>query len=487
MHILQVASEIAPIAKIGGLADVMMGLSRELVKMGHTVDICVPRYDCLDASQLRFLPNEKIFKSYYDGRWYDNSVVRADYNGDFHLSLMSSSHPDRFFQRGEIYGAADDVDRFLYFSRAVLDWLKASHMVPDVIHVHDWETAPIACLIHEEEFREYFKHTRVVLTIHNLEYQGWCSAENLAKVRLSSQVCQLNNGYNLLKGGIVSAHHVTTVSPNYAKEVLTSQGGRGLEDILKRCKNKFSGILNGIDEKFWDPATDMHVLFPFSIQNFPEKHKNKRALLKMLHMSADDTRPLVVSVARLVPQKGIELIKYAMSAAKERYQFILLGTSHDKAVQSEFESLRDKYSQENNVRIVLKTEEGMAHKIYAAADMVFVPSLFEPCGLVQLIALRYGAIPIVRSTGGLLDTICDGENGFSFDYPDVGGVEWALGRALELWKNKKSEWDALAVHCMQCNFNWAQSGLEYVQVYGGNCKTPFGAKSALFSSDSDFS
>ena len=467
MYIVHVTSEATPFAKVGGLADVIMGLSRELTRDGHTVDVLLPNYDCIDKEGALFSTEKLTFKSYFDGGWYENSITRASYKEDFHASLIGSVHPRDFFRRGDVYGFSDDVDRFLYFSRAVLDFLKTQSPAPDIIHVHDWETAVIAALIREEEFYEHFKTTAVIFTIHNIEYQGWCSSIDVEKIGLKASCFQkfrIDGAINLLESGIVCADYVTTVSPNYAKEVLTPQGGRGLDWILKEQAKKFSGILNGIDTDYWDPQRDKYLEFRYSAHDISMKRKNKQLLQQRLGLSEDDSIPLIASITRLVPQKGMDLIEHAMRTAHGRFQFILLGSSHDLEVIQRFEKLKRDLGENQDNKIILQFHEDLAHKLYAASDICFVPSLFEPCGLVQLIALRYGSVPVVRKTGGLLDTIIDGENGFCFEYPDPQSVDWVLKRVLEYWK-KKQEWEALLLRCMQCDFSWKKPAKEYLKVY----------------------
>jgi len=467
MYIVQVASEIAPIAKIGGLADVMMGLSRELFLLGHEVDIFLPKYDCIDMSLLRTNGAPKAFKSYFEGDLHVNNLIHASYNGDFHISLFEACHPRGFFARGGIYGFQDDTERFLYFSRAILDYLKLKKKVPDIIHIHDWETAAIAVLIREKEFREHFRNTRVIFSIHNMEYQGWCSWKEVEKIGIAAasyKQFEINGNVNLLKGGLLYADYVTTVSPNYAKEVLTPEGGRGLEGVLQKLGTKFCGILNGIDTKFWNPDRDPYIAAPFSSTKLDDKVKNKYELQKMLGMRQGNELPLVVSIARLVPQKGIHLIEHAIKTAAGRYQFVLQGTTQDPVVLAEFEQLKQEYETSPDVRILLQIREDLAHRIYAASDLCLVPSLFEPCGLVQLIALRYGSVPIVRRTGGLLDTITDGENGLCFDYPDNGSINWVIDRALQLWKDKNN-WRVLVERCMEYDFSWHKPTQNYLSVY----------------------
>jgi starch synthase len=481
MYIVQVATEVAPVAKVGGLADVMMGLARELTWKGHTVDILIPKYDCINTKELSFEVPKSHFRSFFQGSWHENTIWPARYNGSLSITFLESHHPSRFFERGCIYGCHDDIDRFLYFSRAVLDWLLEQKKVPDIIHIHDWETAIIAALIRQGPYKVHFEKTRTVLTIHNIAYQGQCQVYDLDKIGVSGAWFDspermqedFGNCLNLLKGGIVFADHATTVSETYAKEVRTADGGKGLHLVLERHANKFLGIINGIDYSYWNPEIDKKITSNYSSdpKGFGKKEKNRTLLRKELGLAENPQKPLVVTITRLVEQKGVHLIKHALlSAHRKGMQCIVLGTTPDPAIHAEFTALAARFESDPDVRILLQQEEDLAHKLFAAADMFLVPSLFEPCGLTQLIALKYGSIPIVRKTGGLADTIFDIDtsshpNGFSFEAPTYEGLDSAIDRALLMWKNDKDRWKTLMVAAMNCDFSWNQSTDKYIGVY----------------------
>lgn len=481
MYIVQVAAEIAPVAKVGGLADVMMGLGRELIAKGHQVDLVVPKYDCLETEKCRFESSQRGILSYFQGEWYDTTSWNAIVDNDLKVHFIEPHHKNRFFERGMIYGCPDDIDRFLAFSRMVLDWLVSQKKVPDVIHIHDWQTAPIAFLIRQEAFAKHFKKTRVVLTIHNIAYQGLCRAEDIEKIGISSSdvLEKIRNEWgtdlNLLKGGIVYADAIVTVSPNYAKEVLTPEGGKGLHTVLQQHQSRFYGILNGIDYSYWNPQKDPYIPFNYSAKQIAEKRKNRIALSEALQMPYSDSQPLAVSICRLVQQKGVELIKHAIQHAQQKgMQYVVLGTAPEPAIESEFLALSHAMAQDAHVRILLLQEEELAHRLYAASDLFLMPSMFEPCGLTQLIALKYGSIPVVRHTGGLVDTIFDVDNshrpfketnGYSFDAPDSVGLDSALDRALVLWKTDKARWHKLMQQAMNHDFSWSTSAEKYVDIY----------------------
>lgn len=489
MHILQVASEIAPVAKVGGLGDVCMGLSRELKWKGHLVDICVPKYDCLDTSQLTILQELTPVRSFFQSGFSDNTVWSAEINGDLQLKLFESHHQRRFFDRGCIYGCHDDIDRFLYFSRCVLDWLQTCNKTPDIIHIHDWQTAAIALLIRQGAFLQQFANTRVVFTIHNFAYQGLSTAEDLDKIGLAGSwyatperaESDFTQNLNLLKGGIVFSDFTTTVSPTYAKEVMTPEGGMGLHLTLQRHKDKFSGVLNGLDYSYWNPEIDKYLFQNYTPSCLFEKKKNKEAILQKLGMQQAKGRPLVVSICRLVEQKGVEFIKYLLeNARKKEIQYIVLAVAPDPAIYSDFLEFAERHKDDPDIRVLLQQEEKLAHQLYAAADLFFMPSRFEPCGLTQLIALKYGSIPIVHHTGGLVDTVFDVEfsekpekerNGFSFDTLDYAGVDFAVDRATHLFRNKPEYWQELARRAMGCDFSWNSQADLYSEIYAKVCQT----------------
>lgn len=484
MYIVQVASEVAPVAKVGGLADVMMGLNRELKRKGHTVDIVIPKYDCIDSKELSFELLQAGVRSPFQGAWHENTIWRANFKNEFSLTLIESHHPNCFFERGCIYGCHDDIDRFLSFSRTVLDWLMEQEKTPDIIHIHDWETAAIAFMLRQGPYRKRFEKTRTVLTIHNIAYQGQCQVADLDRIGLSGAwynapgrlLEDYGTNLNLLKGGIVFSDYTTTVSPTYAKEVLTPEGGKGLQLVLEENLHKFSGILNGLDYSYWNPELDPNIYCPFSVKDVgTSKQRNTMALRDELKLAHSPDKPMVVGVTRLVQQKGVDLIKHAiMTAHAKGMQCVILGTAPDPAIHYDFMNLSHHYQDDPDVRILLAQEEKLAHKLYAASDMFLMPSLFEPCGLTQLIALKYGSIPIVRKTGGLVDTVFDVDhsgkpfaetNGFNFDSPDSHGLDSALNRALLLWKNDKTRWKKLVEQAMLCDFSWHVSSGLYVEVY----------------------
>lgn len=492
MYIVHIASELAPIAKVGGLADVIHGLSKELCRQGHHVEIILPKYDCMHYEHLNNLKVEHREIWSFDGPYrYNNTIWSAEVD-QLKVLLIESHHPQYYFSRGVVYGCSDDIDRFTYFSRTAMEYLFKSGKQPDAIHVHDWPTALVPVLYTDMYTELGYRTGGTVLTIHNMEHQGKCQPQNISRAGLRGESYLSPekmqdpfsfNDVNLLKGGIVYADKVTTVSPNYEKEIQTPEGGFGLQEVLLKYRKKLKGILNGIDEDYWNPEKDPHLIKKYPSHNMDGKQlpvaiagkqENKRQLRTHLRLKDSDT-PLVAAVTRLVPQKSPELIKYALQRTLEKGgQFVLLGTSPIHSITSEFEVLRDSLKNNQNVVILLDKHEALAHQIYAAADMFIIPSLFEPCGLTQLIALRYGTVPIARITGGLADTVFDADtssrppqerNGFTFDFPDTKGVEWALARALDCYKKDQKKWQMLMQNGMRQDFSWKHTAPEYLALY----------------------
>ncbi len=451
--IVHVAAELSPIAKVGGLADVLTGLSRELARAGHEVEVMIPEYDCLD----------------YEG------IIALEKSAGFKITLVNPGGD--WFQRGCFYGCVDDISRYLAFSRAAVELM----VDPEIIHLHDWQAAVAAPLI-RARFPDLRK-SKIVFTIHNVEHQGSTSPDTLDAIEMEGKdfltLDRMADNYdpgriNLMKGGIVYSDVVTTVSPRYAEEVMSPVGGRGLEETFRLHREKFRGVLNGIDTVYWDPAKDK--LLPKKIKDPSKRKAHYRQEVRKQFGMAQEERPIVATVTRLVPQKGIDLIKHAIGHTVERGgQFILLGTSPIPEIQADFERLRDQNADNPHVHLELSHDEQLAHWIYAAADLFFVPSLFEPCGLTQLIAMRYGAVPVVRETGGLADTVVDIDysgkelencNGYTFRDPDLGGVESALDRALGCWQNEPDTWKKLVDNGLREDHSWSVPARHYEEVYG---------------------
>lgn len=491
MKICHIAAELAPIAKVGGLGDVVYGLSRETQRRGHSVSVILPKYDLLLEEEIEELQclAENFHFTFASQDW-SNTVWRGKVAG-LEVFFLEPHHTAYYFNRGCIYGCDDDIERFLYFSQAAWTFVR-KQIQPDLIHLHDWQTAAVALLAQKEK-NEGGATPKLLLTSHNVDYQGRCAPYELEKIGLNvdsyytpemMQDPLYPEALNLLLGGIRASDFVTTVSPTYAREVQESSLGCGLEAVFRNNAHKFQGILNGIDYDYWNPETDPLLTAHYSSREFPEGEKKqvtisskgsvKRALRERM-MLEEAHRPIVGVICRLVPQKGVELIKYAMEAVVDRGgQFVLLGSSPIAHINEEFHALKKKYADNPHIGISLQHQEVLAHLIYGGSDMFIIPSHFEPCGLTQMIALRYGTIPIVRLTGGLEDTIFDHDHGepspqkacgYAFKEPTIEAFDAVLRRAIGCWRHYPNVWRKMVIDGMEHDFSWKTSAEEYLNLY----------------------
>ncbi|CAN6327494.1 unnamed protein product [Urochloa humidicola] len=483
LHIVHIAAEMAPVAKVGGLADVISGLGKALQKKGHLVEIILPKYDCMQHNQINNLKVLDVaVQSYFEGNTFANKIWTGTVEG-LPVYFIEPQHPGKFFWRAQYYGEHDDFKRFSYFSRVALEFLYQSGKKVDIIHCHDWQTAFVAPLYWDVYANLGFNSARICFTCHNFEYQGTAPAQDLAYCGLDVEHLDRpdrmrDNSHgriNVVKGAIVYSNIVTTVSPTYAQEV-RSEGGRGLQDTLKIHSKKFVGILNGIDTDTWNPSTDRFLKVQYNANDLYGKPANKAALRKQLKLSSEHTsQPLVGCITRLVPQKGVHLIRHAIyKTAELGGQFVLLGSSPVPNIQREFEGIADQFQNNNNIRLILKYDDALSHMIFAASDMFIVPSMFEPCGLTQMIAMRYGSVPIVRKTGGLNDSVFDFDdetipmelrNGFTYLKADEQGFDSALERAFNYYHRKPEVWKQLVQKDMKIDFSWDTSASQYEDIY----------------------
>ncbi|CAA6661287.1 unnamed protein product [Spirodela intermedia] len=489
LHIVHIAAEMAPVAKVGGLGDVVSGLSKALQKRGHLVEIILPKYDCMNHDLISDLKElDMTVHSYFDGQQFGNKIWVGIVAG-LPVYFIEPHHPGKFFWRGQYYGEHDDFKRFSFFSRAALELLFQSGKKPDIIHCHDWQTAFVPPLYWDVYSSKGFNSARICFTCHNFEYQGVSPASELASCGLDvhhlhrPDRMQDNSSHeriNPVKGAVVYSNIVTTVSPTYAQEVRTAEvfvtGGRGLHETLNFHSRKFVGILNGIDTDAWNPATDSFLKYQYSADDLQAKEENKAALRKHLGLSsANASQPLVGCITRLVPQKGVHLIRHAIYQTLELGgQFILLGSSPVTHIQREFEEISNHFQNHPHVRLILSYDDALSHAIFAASDMFVIPSIFEPCGLTQMIAMRYGSVPIARRTGGLNDSVFDVDddaipvqvrNGFTFLVPDEQGLSGAMKRGFKLYMRNPDAWRDLVQKNMAIDFSWDSSSAQYEQLY----------------------
>lgn len=485
MYIVQIASECAPVIKAGGLGDVVYGLSRELETRGHTVEIILPKYDCMRYDQIWGLHD-----AYRDLMvpWFDGAIHCSVYCGWVHGRLCFFIEPhseDFFFDRRCYYGCDDDNMRFAFFSKAALEFLLQANKRPDVIHCHDWQTGLVPVMLFEMYQYHGMPYQRVCYTIHNFKHQGiggvdvlWATGLNRADYYFQYDRLQDNfNPFalNFMKGGIVYSNYVTTVSPHHAWEARNTEIGYGLGHTLHTHQAKFRGILNGIDYDVWNPEIDRFISANYTADTFADKAKNKQALRERLLLQTAD-KPLIVFIGRLDDQKGVHLVHHSIYYALDRgAQFVLLGSATEAGINAHFQHEKTFLNNNPDCHLELGFNEELSHLIYAAADMIVVPSNYEPCGLTQMIGLRYGTVPIVRGVGGLVNTVFDLDydthrlpeerNGYVFYQTDQHAIEFALDRAIGLWHGDPDGFQQLALQGMQYDYSWNHPGGEYVAIY----------------------
>ena len=484
MFIVHITPEIAPVAKVGGLADVVFGLAKEQEIRGNHVEVILPKYDSLRYDQVWGLT-----ETYNDlwVPWYGGSIHCTVYFGFAHgrkCFFIEPHSADNFFNRGCIYGFNDDVLRFAFFSRAALEFLWKSGKHPDIIHCHDWQTALVPVFLYEIYQHLGMTHPRVCFTIHNFKHQGVTGANLLHATGLNrpeyyfhyDRLRDNNNVHaiNLTKGGIVYSNFITTVSPRHAVEAKDHGEGFGLEPTLHIHHQKYGGVLNGIDYEAWNPEIDRYIPFHYTADTIEDKYRNKIALRDRLLLS-DNEKPIVAFIGRLDPQKGLELIRHAMFYTLHRNgQFILLGSSPDSQINNYFWGLKHQLNDNPDCHLEIGFNEELSHLIYSGADMVIVPSRFEPCGLTQMIAMRYGTVPVVREVGGLADTVFDKDyshrplherNGYIFRDYDFGGLESALGRAISCYYEYPEHFRELMRNDMRYDYSWNHPGQHYMNIY----------------------
>lgn len=480
LKILMLAAEVAPLAKVGGLADVMGSLPQAIQKLGPEVRVIVPLYASIDRKKY------KLKKIYADleipsGRLLIKTNIWQSVLPKTKVKIYFIDAPS-YFDREEIYLKGNNSERFLFFSYAALYALPVIKFAPDIVHCHDSHTALVPDIIKTSNLA-YIQKLKTLYTIHNFRYQGKTrttvlSTGNLNTGSLKSLNIDARDGdINFMAQGVLNADLVNTVSPNYAKEITTSTYGAGLERLIAKRKNDLFGITNGIDTDFFNPSKDPLIAHNFSSTNLKNKSKNKLALQKELGLALADNVPLVAVVTRLVWQKGLELITDDL--CRLNCQFVILGTGQ-KEYEKQFARQGKKFPKSFSANIKFSIE--LAQKIYASSDIFLMPSRFEPCGLGQLIAMRYGTIPLVRNTGGLADTVLPLEYkklklgkfnfknqksalGFSFVNVDAGELKAKLEDAILIYQKYPDTWHELMLNGMKSDFSWQKSAKEYIKLY----------------------
>ena len=473
-----IGSECYPFVKTGGLGDVMSALPKSLAKLNCDVKVIIPRYKCIPQKFQEKMEYKGSFSMDLcaDGKQYYVGIMEYQEDGVVYDFIDN----DEFFSWGNPYtNLIDDIPKFCYFGKAALAALNYLDWTPDVVHCHDWQAALVPLYL-----RTCFKDSNVgrascVLTIHNLRFQGIYDRKTIQYWSglpdyVFNKDCLTQNWLdaNMLKGGITYSNVVTTVSNTYAGEIQTEEYGEGLEEHLRYHHNKLVGIVNGIDTDIWNPATDKLLAAPYDSQNVIENKKaNKKALQESLGLQVDDHKIVIGLISRLTNQKGLDLVNSVIPHIMDEHtQVVVLGTG-DAEYENAFRYYENQYK--GNFCAYIAYNENVAHNIYAGCDALLVPSRFEPCGLTQLISMRYGSVPIVRETGGLKDTVQpynlfdNTGNGFTFDRYESGLLYDAINRAKTLYFENRTYWDDMVVRNMNKDVSWEQSAKHYKDMYVG--------------------
>ncbi len=473
MNILFASSEVAPFIKTGGLADVAGSLPKELAKLGHDVRVILPLYEGIGQNwreQMTYLCNFHVMLAW-----------RTPYCGLFELKKDGVTYyfvdNEYYFKRAQIYGHYDDGERFAFFSRAVIETSGHVGFFPDIIHCNDWQTALVPIYLLEERHRvPELQNAKSVYTIHNIEYQGRYGRETLkdlfglADGYFNERMLSYHGDVNLMKGAIYAADYVTTVSPTYAQELQYPFYAHGLEGVVSDNRDKVRGILNGIDADLYDPRHDQGLAKSFSPTQLSGKKVCKTALQSAAGLNQDPNVPIIACISRLVKHKGFDLVTSCIHEIMDMdVQMVVLGTG-DWNYEEAFRHAAGQYPGRFAAHMMYSASLSTA--IYGGADLFLMPSEAEPCGLSQMIAMRYGTVPVVRETGGLKDTVWPynkftGEGrGFTFANISSHDMMWVLREAIDLYYNDKKAWKKLMKAGMTADFTWSHSAGEYLEIYG---------------------
>ena len=473
MKILFAASEVAPFIKTGGLADVAGSLPQALAAAGHEVKVILPLYEGIGQEwreQMTFL---KYFNVTLAWRQVYCGVFQLEREGVTYWFIDN----EYYFKRWQMYGHFDDCERFAYFSRAIIETPGQLDWYPDIIHCNDWQTALVPVYLLEEKYRiPQLGNARTVFTIHNIEYQGRYGDQvlqdviGLDKSYFNEGMLAYHRDVNLMKGAIMASNFVTTVSPTYAQELRTPFYAHGLDGVINQQSFKLEGILNGIDTALYDPATHTGLAANFTAKA-PVKGKAacKQALQQAVGLQERPDVPIIACISRLVGHKGFSLVTDALQDIMGMdVQMVVLGTG-DWQYEEAFRHAQGQYPGRFAAQITYSAP--LSIMIYAGADLFLMPSISEPCGLSQMIAMRFGTIPVVRETGGLKDTVTpynkfEGTGrGFTFANISAGDMTWVLREAVDLYYNNKKAWRGLQKESMTADFSWAHSAQQYLDIY----------------------
>ncbi len=474
-NILFVASEGVPFIKTGGLADVVGSLPKYVDKEYFDIRVVLPKYTCMSQDMKDLMQYKTHF--YMDFNWKNEyvGILEAVVDGVTYYFIDNESYFCGFKPySSNVY---EDIVKFAFFSKAALSAMPLLGFRPDVIHCHDWQTGLIPVYLHERfQGNDFFHGIKSVMTIHNLKFQGKWDVKSVKELTglpdfyFTPDKLECYKDANLLKGGLVFADAITTVSETYAEEIKCAFYGEGLDGLMRARSGDLRGIVNGIDYEEYNPETDKFIEHHYNAVNFrKEKIKNKRALQKELGLVEDDRKMMIGIVSRLTDQKGFDLIAYVMDElCQDDVQIVVLGTGEEQ-YENMFRHFDWKYNQKVSANIYYS--EAMSHKIYASCDAFLMPSLFEPCGLSQLMALRYGTVPIVRETGGLKDTVEPYNEyeskgtGFSFTNYNAHEMLSSIRYAERIYYDRKREWNKMIDRAMAVDFSWRVSALKYQEMY----------------------
>ena len=476
MKIMFVSAEVAPFSKVGGLADVVGSLPKVLEKMGHEVAIFTPLHGCIDQKKYNIheIPNSKLTIDYSYGQYYFN--LKMAKLPDTNINVFFLDNSKYFAPFNEVYPRYIDTryehERFIAFSHAAIEYARLLNFKPDIIHSNDWHTAMIPVYM-KVNYKDdpFFNKAKNFFSIHNIAYQGQWFDDLLYFAQLDHKDVWNCWGLehfgmlNWMKGAINYSDKVIVVSPKYAEEIKTFEGGHGLDWTLNHNSHKLLGILNGVDYSVYNPATDKTIIKNYDVKHIANKEECKKDILKEFGLPYHKDKPLIAIVSRMVEQKGFDLLGPVCEELKGLdAQFIVLGTG----AQHYEDMFRYLDATSDNIRAKIEFSAGLSNKKYAGADMFLMPSAFEPCGLSQLIALKYGTIPIVRATGGLDDTIVgypmENGDGFKFwNYSPYSMMD-CIRYALDIFKDKK-DWPVIVKNAMNADFSWDKSAEKYVQAY----------------------
>jgi starch synthase len=474
LHVAMVSPEIAPLAKTGGLGDSVGSLARALEQLGLRVSLLMPAYRSVLQSSFPVEDTGVRFTVPISNRHEEGTILKTKMGSAISVYLIRA---DKYFDRDYLYGTPDgdypdNAERFTFFTRAALEALK--HDPPSILHAHDWQSALAITLLKAQPYLyPELSSVKTVLTVHNLGYQGlfWHWDWHLLNLNWSFfnlRYLEFHGKINFLKGGIVFADAITTVSPNYAEEIKAAEQGFGLEGVFQERAASLVGILNGADYSVWNPKNDPLIIKPYSPKNLSGKKICKADLQRNFGLPENPKIPVIGMVSRLSVQKGFDLLRKALDKLLSRnLQFVLLGTG-DRQYQKFFVRAAAKHPGKLAVQIAF--DESLAHKVIAGSDLLLMPSQYEPCGLTQMYSLKYGTIPIVRATGGLKDTIQEFDpetgkgNGFVFRSYEVRDLLLAVGWALGLFP-RRTQWRTLVNNAMASDFSWGRSARAYLDLY----------------------